>query len=191
MTRGTRGTGLLELLVGAALGLAALAGLTAAVGAGARVLARASARFEAEDTAQLALESLTFDARRAGYDPTAAGIVPVTEATAERVALAADLDGDGAVDSSSEEATAYVCNAVAERLSRITGRQSLPLADRVRTCAFRYLDAAGAPIAIPAAGLDAAARARIRAVALDLVLRPTRLRGETARTALVALRTEP
>jgi Tfp pilus assembly protein PilW len=191
MTPHTRGAGLLELLVGASLGLAVLGALTAAVGTGTRLLAGASARFEAEDTADLALESLTFDTRRAGYDPTAAGIVPIVEATAERLALATDLDADGIVDPNSEETTAYVCSAAAQRLSRITGRQSLPLADRVLGCAFRYLDGAGVPMAIPAGGLDADARARIRALALDLVLRPTRLRGETARTALVALRTEP
>ena len=43
-------------------------------------------------------------------------------------------------------------------------------------------------MAVPAAGLGTADRARIRAVALDLTLVPTALHGATARTVLVALR---
>ena len=68
-----RGTGLAELLVGTALGLVVLSLLTFAVATGSRLLAACGARGEAEDTAHLALEAFAFDARRAGYDPAAAG----------------------------------------------------------------------------------------------------------------------
>jgi len=183
-----RGTGLVELLVGTALGLAVLSLLTLIVGLGGRVLAACGARGEAEDTAQLAIEAFTFDARRAGFDPTAAGVGPLAEARADRVAFSADLDGNGAVDTSSEESAAHVCSVPTGRLSRIIGRQSLPLAEGVTACGFSYLDATGAPIAIPAAGLDAAARARVRAVALHLTLLPAGLRGRTERTVVTAIR---
>jgi hypothetical protein len=127
--------------------------------------------------------------RRAGYDPAAGGVVAVREADADRLALAADLDGDGAVDDTSEEAVAYVCAPGARRLSRLVGRQSLPLADGVLGCRFRYLDHAGAPMAIPPGGLDAAARDRLGAIALDLVLLPTGLAGRVERSIVLALRT--
>src|SRR5207247_177503 len=80
----------------------------------------------------------------------------VREADADRLVLAADLDGDGAVDDASEETAAYVCLASARRLSRLVGRQSMPLADGVTGCGFRYLDREGAPMAIPPGGLAAA-----------------------------------
>ena len=64
----------------------------------------------------------------------------------------------------------------------------MPLADGVSVCGLRYLDAAGTAFAVPPAGLGAADRARIRALALDLTLVPTALHGPTARTVLVALR---
>jgi Tfp pilus assembly protein PilW len=187
--RRARGTGLVELLVGTLLALAVLSALTAAVATGARLLLACSARGEAEDTAQLALEALAFDVRRAGYDPAAGGVVAVREADADRLALAADLDGDGAVDDTSEEAVAYVCAPGARRLSRLVGRQSLPLADGVLDCRFRYLDRAGTPMAIPPGGLDAAARDRLGAIALDLVLLPTGLAGRVERSVVLALRT--
>ena len=64
-----------------------------------------------------------------------------------------------------------------------TGDPDLALAN-----ASAYLDATGASIAIPAAGLDATARARVRAVALHLTLLPTGLRGRTERAVVAAVR---
>jgi Tfp pilus assembly protein PilW len=186
--RHARGTGLVDLLVGTALALAVLSVLTAAVGTGARVLVAGGARGEAEDTAQLAVEAFTFDARRAGWDPRVAGVAALVEATPSRVTFTADLDGDGVLDATSEETTAHVCTTGVGRLSRIIGRQSLPLADGLSRCAFRYLDAAGEAIAVPPAGLSTAALAGVRAVALDLTLLPSGLRGRADRTVLVALR---
>jgi len=78
--RHARATSLVELLVGTALALVVLSALTAAVGTGARLLLACGARGEAEDTAQLALEALTFDVRRAGWDPAASGLVAVRKA---------------------------------------------------------------------------------------------------------------
>jgi len=188
MRTGARGIVLIELLVGTALGLVVLSLLTATVAVGARLLVAAGARGEAEDTAQLAVEAFVFDARRAGWDPTVAGVAPITDAQAARVAFAADLDGDGAIDPASEETAAYVCSPGVARLSRVIGRQSLPLADGVTACGFRYLDVTGAPIAMPPGGLDAASRAAVRAVALDLALLPTGLAGRVERAVVVALR---
>jgi Tfp pilus assembly protein PilW len=184
-----RGSALLDVLVGTALGVVLLSALTAAVGTGSRLMATAGARGEADDTVHLAVDALAFDARRAGFDPAGAGIAPLAEALPERVTFEADLDGSGFVDTSSEESTAYLCAPASRRLSRIIGRQSLPLAEGVTQCAFRYLDAAGAAIPLPSGGLNAAARARVRVVELDLTLRAARLRARSERRVLVALRT--
>jgi Tfp pilus assembly protein PilW len=184
-----RGLGVVELLVGVALSFVSLAALTATVATGGRLLATAGARGEAEDTAQLALEAFAFDVRRAGFDPAGITVAPLSEARADRLTLDADLDGDGAVDVDSEERTAYVCATGPARLSRLIGRQSLPLADGLTACGFRYLDGSGAELPVAAGPLAAADRARVRAVAIDLALRPTTLRTSTVRTLAVALRT--
>ena len=182
-----RGAALVEQLVGTMLALLVLGTLVAVVGTGTGLLLAAAARGEVEDTAQLAVEAFTFDVRRVGYDPAAAGLAPVNEARTDRLTLAADLNGDGAVAATSEDTTAYVC--AAQQLSRIIGRQSLPLAGGVLACALRYLDATGLPLAVPPAGLDAAGRSRIRAIGLDLTLRQ---RGTpTTRRVVVALRPTP
>jgi Tfp pilus assembly protein PilW len=182
-----RGTTLVELLMGAVLALVALAILTAAVASGARLLVAAGARGELEDTAQLTLEAFIFDLRRAGYSPTGLPLAPLVEAAADRLTVTADLDGDGSIDATSEESAGYVCNPSAARLSRVTGRQSLPLADGVLGCALRYFDAAGAELLGPALGLDPATRARVRAVRLEVTLGAPGL-SPTQRATTVALR---
>ena len=166
--RRTRGCGLVELLLGVALGLGVLAGLLGALAAGSAALTRAGARTETSDTLQLATEALLFDVRRAGYDPTASGVEAVTEAAHDALTLQADLDGDGAVDGGSSEHVRYVCNPAGGRLSRIVGAQSMPLAAGLGTCRLDYADDAGAAMTVPAGGLDAAARARARVVTLSV-----------------------
>ncbi len=191
MSAAERGAGLVELLVAAVLAVVVLGMLTAAVAGGARLLTTAGRRGEAEDTAQLALEALLFDVRRAGYDPRGVGVEPLAAAQASRLVLRADLDGDGTVDATSEETITWVCNLAARRLSRLVGRQSLPLADDASTCALGYLDAAGTPLAIPPGGLAAAERARVRSVTLTLALSPQGLARPATRSIRVALRTAP
>jgi Tfp pilus assembly protein PilW len=186
-----RGSTLVELLVASTLALVVFGLLTSAIGQGGRLLASMAARAQAEDTVHGAIEALVFDVRRAGYDPTGIGVDPLSEARADRITLRGDLDGNGTVDANSEEVTAYVCALATARLSRVIGRQSLPLADGITRCAFRYLDAAGAVMAVPAAGLDAAGRGRVRTIGLDLTLTASRGVAPAMRSVTVALRSRP
>src|SRR5256712_12384623 len=83
------------------------------------------------------------------------------------------------------------CLANARRLSRLVGRQSMPLADGVTGCGFRYLDREGAPMAIPAGGPAAAPRPRHRTGARCPVALPNRLAPRAQRSVLVPPRTAP
>ena len=186
--RACRGTTLAELLVGTALGLAVLAGMTTAVGVAGRTLVTAGIRAESEDTAQLAMEALLLDVRRAGWDPTAGGVGALVDARDDGLALAADLDGDGGVAVDSEESIAWRCALASRRLSRLVGRQSLPLAEGVVGCAFRYLDADALPLAAPVAPADLP---RVRAIELALRLLPPALSHPSSRTLRAAVRAAP
>ncbi|HXJ36719.1 MAG TPA: hypothetical protein VMS22_22005 [Candidatus Eisenbacteria bacterium] len=189
--RRARGTMLVELLAGLTLGALVLAVAMTATASGVRLLSRLSLHAEVDDTAQLAVEAFLFDVRRAGDDPRAAGVAPLAEALADRLTLHADLDGDGIVDDASEEVTAYACNLAARGLSRIIGNQSLPLANDVVGCGFAYADETGAALVVPPAGLDAAARARVRLVTLDLALQPAGSSTPAMRRFATAVRVVP
>jgi Tfp pilus assembly protein PilW len=183
-----KGTTLLELVVASGLGLLVLGALVAAVAAAGRVTTAIGARAEAEDTAQLAVEAFRFDVRRAGFDPAAVGVEPLTAALTDQLALQADLDGNGTIETGSEEATRWLCATGPPRLSRIIGAQSLPVAAPVTRCGLRYFDAVGIELAIGAGGLAPADRARVRRVTLDLAVAPPGGGEAAARTADVALR---
>jgi Tfp pilus assembly protein PilW len=191
VTGRTAGSSLVELLAGLAIGLLVTLAAVSAVAVALRHLVRFAVRAEADDIAALALEAFTLDVRRAGFDPRATGIDAVVEATAARLGLHADLDGDGAVDATSEEATTIACDVPGGRLSRILGSQSLPLASGVAACTLAYAGADGAVLLVPPGGLDAAARRRIRRVTLDLALVPPGLGARAASHGTAALRVLP
>jgi len=141
--------------------------------------------------AYLATEAFALDVRRAGFDPRAAGVEPVVEASATRLGLAADLDGDGMVDGASEERTTIACDVPGGRLSRIVGAQSLPLANGVVACVLSYADATGAGLAVPPGGLDATARSRVRRATLDVAITPPGAATPTVARVSTALRVAP
>ena len=188
---GGLGFTVVELLVAGTVGLVVLAALTALVGAGGRVLLGAGLRLETDDMVVSAFEAFAFDVRRAGWDPAAAGAQALVAAASDAITMEADLDGDGAIDPSSEERVRWACSSGPPRLSRIVGAQSMPAAGSVTACRFAFFDADGATLPSPPGGLDGAARAAVRAIRLDLAVRPPGLGTPTARHALVALRRMP
>ncbi len=185
------GFSLVELVVALGLGLLVSVAAVAAAATALRHVARFALRAEADDLAYLALETFAFDVRRAGFDPRAIGVAPLAAASASRLTIESDTDGDGTVDGSSEERTTIACDVPGGRLSRIVGSQSLPLANGVVTCALSYADDAGAAIAIPPAGLDATARGRVRRATLDLAIVPPGAAAPATSRTTVALRVHP
>ena len=188
---GRHGFSLLELLVALALGLAVAVAAVSAIATALRHVTRLALRAEVDDLVAMSLEAFTLDVRRAGFDPRAAGIEAVVEATAARLRLQADLDGDGAIDATSEESTTIACDVAGGRISRIIGAQSLPLANGVTICALSYADETGTSVPVPPGGLDATARRRVRRTTLDLGLLPPTSAVPATRAATVALRSTP
>jgi prepilin-type N-terminal cleavage/methylation domain-containing protein len=185
------GFSLVELLVALALGLILSVAAVATAATALRHVAAFALRAEADDLAYLALETFTLDVRRAGFDPRATGFDPLAVATTSRLTVQADLDGDGAVDGASEEVTTIACDVPGGRLSRVVGGQSLPLANGVVACTLAYADAGGAPLSVPAGGLDAASRRRVRSASLDVALVPPGAGAAATSRTTVALRVRP
>jgi hypothetical protein len=121
----------------------------------------------------------------------AMNFAPLVLARADRFTVEADLDGNGTIDVGSAEHVTWICNATLRRLSRVVGAQSLPLADRVAGCGFRYLDPSAAALVPSASGLDVASRARVALVVLDLRLVPRDGGRLVERSHAVALRSQP
>ncbi|MCC6766125.1 MAG: hypothetical protein IT293_15815 [Deltaproteobacteria bacterium] len=161
---------LVELLVAMVLGLVATAALGAVGRAGLAAGLRAGTDAEAAIETAAALDQLVRDLRVAGYNPRGVGFPAFTVVAADRVELHADLDGNGAIDATSDERIAYRVAAASRSLQRVVGAQSLPILSDVASDGLRldWLDAAGAALD-PA---DPAAAAAARLVAIDLTATP-------------------
>ena len=160
------GLTLVELVVGMALALVGAAALTALLRAGVAAWARAGASAETASEVADGVDQLVRDLRIAGYDPTGAAHAGLTVVAADRVEMTADLDGNGAIDASSEERIGYRVAAASRSLQRVVGAQSLPIVSDVAAggLALAYFDRDGARLD-PAAAATAAGT-RVVTVAL-------------------------
>jgi type IV pilus assembly protein PilW len=184
--------GVPELLLAAFVASIVLSSLVTFVGAQVRTFRRTEHLLAANETVRIVLDVMSRDLRQAGFDPSGVALEALAAANATALTLQRDDDGDGTIDGDSEEVVAYVFRPAQGTLSRVVGRQSMPLADGLAADGFRlaYFDSAGTEITSPS-GLDAAARAAVRRVRITLLLR------DASRTALaggsteVALRNRP
>lgn len=170
MRTGPRGMTLVELLVGMGVGVVAAAALAILLRTGLAASVRAGGDAETAIETAAALDQLVRDLRVAGHDPAGAGFTPFTVAAADGVDLQADLDGDGAIDASSEERIAWRVVAASRSLQRVVGSQSLPILTDVASDGLRlaWLDATGTALD-PA---DPATGAAARLVTVELVATP-------------------
>lgn len=173
---GANGATLVELIVGTALGLLVMLGLTSLLSVTLAARARAADRCEATTALAGAIDQITRDVRLAGFDPEARGVTALAGASATSIVIAADLDGNGSIDTASEEQVGYrLSGSGGDTLQRTVGRQSLPLLSELAVGGFRlrYLDGDGAELDPGAPD----ALAGVRAVTVELALHATRAHG--------------
>jgi type II secretory pathway pseudopilin PulG len=167
------GFSLPELLTATLLMSLAGAALVSFAATQSRGFARADRRSTASRDVRLALEVLSRDLRQAGFDAVGRALEPIPVAGPTRLTLQQDGDEDGMVDATSDEVIAYVFRPIDGTLSRVVGRQSMPLlsglaADGVR---LSYADAHDIPLGAGGADLDEGERRAIHHVDIALLAR--------------------
>ena len=165
---------LADLLVSTAVLGLTLSATVVTLEQGQRVWAVGAARVDAQQSGRAALAWLAAELRSAGQGtgPRAASALAAAEPT--RVVLHIDRDRDGALDGATETVTWRLAGDV---LRRDAGGGAQPVVNAVRSLAFAYFDAAGAPTADPAA---------VRRITVTLTTRadnaPSRLTQDLAAT---------
>ena len=138
------GFSLAELAVSlAVLGLL-LAGAFSILHGALRAYGWGAARLEAQRSARVALERMVKELREAGYDPTGAGIAPITLAAPDRLTFQRDLNGNGVIDATRERVT-FVLRPGESVLRRDAGAGAQPIIEEVRGLRLTYFDVTGAP----------------------------------------------
>jgi type II secretory pathway component PulJ len=167
-----RGASLVELLVGMLLlALFALAvhQFCSSMRRGVAVLEAAS---EAQATARLGVQLIVADVREVGFSPAGPLGDGLRQAGPTALAIARDLNRDGDVDDANERVT-YQYIRSRHVLSRALGDAAAqPLLDDLDDdgLLFTYLAADGSVLSSDAGQLDAAARTRVRRVAIRLAV---------------------
>jgi prepilin-type N-terminal cleavage/methylation domain-containing protein len=187
------GFSLPELLVAmliAALTMTALLNFTVVQS---RAFARVDARLAASQDMRLVLDVISRDVRQAGFDARGLAVEPVVAASAARLILQRDENEDGMLDASGGERISYRFRPGVGTLSRMVGRQSMPLASHLPPDGFRlsYVDARGAPLRPDGVDLTPAERAAVRRIDVTLMARAADGAPLTAIATGVALRNLP
>lgn len=173
---GRGGFSVIELVVGMALTLVVVAGLTSFETSQISALRNQSEQIDLQSSARGVVELLSRDLRRAGMDPSCSGAVEgITDATKHAVQVRADLDGSGAIDQAGE-AVSYRYNGQAQRVERSTGNLGFStLVDGVDVSGseFRYFDGQGNEL-VPLPSLTRKERDSVRRVRLELSLHAVR-----------------
>lgn len=158
-----------------------------------RAFARADTRLAASQDMRLVLDVISRDIRQAGFDAHGLAVEPIVAAGAMRLVLQRDDDEDGVLDSSGRERIGYLFRPGVGTLSRMVGRQSMPLASNLPPDGFRlaYVDRAGATLRTDGVDLDPAEREAVRRIDVTLITRDTDGAPLTSITTGVALRNLP
>jgi prepilin-type N-terminal cleavage/methylation domain-containing protein len=196
--RSAAGFTLLEVLLAAALGAIVLGGAVSLLRVQGAAFRRAQAELAAVGSAWWALDVASRDVQLAGADPSRSGVAAIAGAAPDQVVLAADLDGDAAVDvASAEQVSLYRTAASGGRFIRRLGNQAMNIAEHVPEggLGLRYFDALG--VELGAGGAPAAASLpQIARIALQVAVREpfaaeeieVRLRGAGALRARLGAR---
>ena len=125
---------------------------------------------EAQESALLGVDLIARDLRSAGYSASFGNVTGVRVASAERLEVACDLNGDGDTLDANELST-YSYDATKRQVMRSSGGASpQPLVSDVPAGGlhFVYLDANGALLGDGSGSVNGADRDRIRRVDLSL-----------------------
>jgi type II secretory pathway pseudopilin PulG len=187
------GFSLPELLTATLIMSLAVTGLVSFAATQSRAFARAEMRITASQDVRLALEVMSRDLRLAGFDAIGRAVEPLPVAGATQVTLQQDGDEDGTVDAASDELITYVFRPIDGTLSRIVGRQSMPLlsglpADGVR---LHYADAHGMPLGRGGAALDDGERRAVHRIDIALLVRDSHGEPLGGAVTRVVLRNRP
>lgn len=165
-------TTITELLVATALGLAAMGTVLAFNTAQIQTMQNQTVQIDLQTTARSIVDLFARETRRAGADPMCTkAVTPVVSASATEFRMQTDLNGNGAVDASTEDITYRFVNSMTtvERNTGSSAEALLSGADLTGS-RFRYFDGTGAEL-VPSPSLTASQRAAVRRVRIELAVR--------------------
>jgi type IV pilus assembly protein PilW len=144
------GFSLVELLVAMAIGLVVLGAIYSVFTIQNKTFSKQEQIVEMQQNARAAMDMMSREIRMAGYDPTEVNFdsnpsnnFSGVTVNASQLQVQADLDGNGAIDTSSEENIVYAFDAGNKKITRNIGAGAQSFFENVDSFTFAYLDGSG------------------------------------------------
>ena len=143
------GFSLVELLIAMAVGLVVLGAMYSVFTIQNKTFGNQENFVEMQQSVRAGMDMMAREIVMAGYDPAGVTFDGVT-VNAAQLQIMADLDGNGAINMTSQENIVYFRDATNNRITRNIGSGNQPFVENVQSFTFQYLDGAGAVTAVSA-----------------------------------------
>jgi len=146
-----RGFTLIEMMIAMAIGLVVLGAAYSVFTIQYKTFGNQEEIVAMQQSVRAGMDMMAREIRMARYDPSGVNSDADTGndfvgvfVDATQLEIQADLDGDGAIDGTSEENIIYAFDSANNRITRNTGGSAQPFVENVDSFSFDYLDSAGA-----------------------------------------------
>jgi type IV pilus assembly protein PilW len=154
---GPRGFSLIEMLIAMTVGLVVLGAMYNVFTIQNKAFGNQEEIVAMQQGVRAAMDMLAREVGMAGYDPAlvnsdanSANDFSGVTVSASQLQIRADLDGNGAIDATSQENTVYIFDAANKRITRNIGAGAQPFAENIDAFTFEYLDGSGSVAAAAA-----------------------------------------
>jgi prepilin-type N-terminal cleavage/methylation domain-containing protein len=154
---GSRGFSLIEMLIAMTVGLVVLGAMYNVFTIQNKTFGNQEEIVAMQQSVRAGMDMMAREVGMAGYDPAlansdtnSANDFSGVTVSASKLQIKADLDGNGAIDATSQENIVYAFNAANKRMTRNIGAGAQPFVENVDAFTFEYLDGTGSVTAASA-----------------------------------------
>ncbi|MBU1184433.1 MAG: prepilin-type N-terminal cleavage/methylation domain-containing protein [Proteobacteria bacterium] len=136
------GFSLVELLIAMAVGLVVLGAMYSVFTIQNKTFGNQEVFVEMQQNVRAGMDMMAREIGMAGYNPAGVNFAGVTVITSQ-LQIQADLDGNGAIDSTSQENVIYIFDSTNKQITRYIGAGNQAFVENVDSFTFEYLKGDG------------------------------------------------
>lgn len=140
---GSSGFSLVEMMVAIAIGLVVIGAMYSVFTIQNRTFGNQEEIVAMQQSVRAGMDLMAREIAMAGYDPTFLKSFSGITVSSSQLQIKADLDGNGSIDTASQENIVYAFDATNKRITRNIGAGAQPFVENVEAFAFAYLDSGG------------------------------------------------
>jgi len=142
MQESARGFTLIEMMIALAIGMIVLGAMYSVFTVQYKTFGNQEEIVAMQQSVRAGMDMMVREIGMAEYNPAGAAFDGVTVSTSQ-LQIMADLNGDGAIDATSQENIVYAFDSANNRITRNIGSGAQPFVENVQSFTFQYLNGSG------------------------------------------------